>query len=68
MVSDIRLRFSSPSPFLVSGDVPRFPDQPKVRHSNDEGSLRMGDEGCPNEGSSVDDADGTPKKKTTKLL
>jgi hypothetical protein len=41
---------------LVSADVLRFPDPPKVLGPNDEGSSRMSDEGCPNESPSVDDA------------
>ena len=43
---------------LVSGDVPRFSDQPKVHRPNDESSSRMNDEGCRNESPSVDDATG----------
>jgi hypothetical protein len=56
MVSDRRIPFSSLAPVLASGHVARLPDQPKVLSSNDEGSLRMGDEGCPNERPNVDDA------------
>jgi hypothetical protein len=55
MISDRRLPFSSLAPSLTSGHVARFPDQPKVLSPNDEGSSRMGDEGCPNESQSVDD-------------
>jgi hypothetical protein len=55
MVSDRRIPFSSLAPVLASGHVARLPDQPKVLSPNDEGCLRMGDEGCPNESQSVDD-------------
>jgi len=41
----------------------RFPDQPKVLSPNDDGSLRMGDEGCPNESPRVDDATGYSKEE-----
>lgn len=63
MISDRRLPFSSLAPILPSGHVPRFPDQPKVLGPNDEGSLRMGDEGCPNESQSVNDATGYSKEE-----
>jgi len=43
---------------LVSGDVPRFSDQPKVHRLNDDSSSRMNDDGCPNENPSVEDATG----------
>ena len=43
---------------LVSGDVPRFSDQPKVHHPKDDSSSRMNDDGCPNENPSVEDATG----------
>jgi hypothetical protein len=62
MVSDKRVPFPSPR-FIFSGDVPRFSDQPKVHRPNDEGSSRMGDEGCPNENPSVDDATGYSKEE-----
>ena len=56
MVFDTRHPFSS-RPLFLPGDVARFPNGPKVHRSNDdEGFSRMGDEGCPNEGPSVDDA------------
>jgi hypothetical protein len=48
----------SPPLALVDGDIPRFSDQPRVHHSNDESSSRMNDEGCPNESPSADDATG----------
>ncbi len=63
MVSDKRVPFPPSSLFLVSRDVLRFPDQPKVRRPNNEGSSRMGDEGCPNESPSVDDATGYSKEE-----
>ena len=43
---------------LMSGDVPGFSDQPKVRRPNDDSSSRMNDDGCPNENPSVEDATG----------
>jgi hypothetical protein len=63
MISDRRLRFSSLIPVLAPGHVARFRDQHKVLSPNDEGSLRMGDEGCPNESQSVDDATGYSKEE-----
>jgi hypothetical protein len=63
MISDRRLPFSSLAPVPASGHVARFPDQPKVLGPNDEGSLRMGDEGCPNESQRVDDATGYSKEE-----
>jgi hypothetical protein len=48
---------------LRSGNVPRFPDEPKILSPNDEGSSRMSDEGCPNERPSVDDATGYSKEE-----
>jgi hypothetical protein len=55
MVSERRVRSFPPPPlFPVSGDGPRFSHQPTVHRPNDEGSSRMGDEGCPNENPSVD--------------
>ena len=64
MVFDVRHPFTLQSFFLVPGDVAGFPNGPKVRRSNDdEGSLRMGDEGCPNESPSVDDATGYSKEE-----
>jgi len=63
MVSDRRIPFSSLASVLASGNVPRFPDEPKILSPNDEGSLRMGDEGCPNESQSVDDATGYSKEE-----
>jgi hypothetical protein len=63
MVFDIRHPFPSRPLFLV-GDVARFPNGPKVYRANDdEGSLRMGDEGCPNESQSVDDATGYSREE-----
>ncbi len=63
MFSDRRPPYSSLAPVLASGHVARFPDQPKVLVPNDEGSLRMGDEGCPNERRSVDDATGYSREE-----
>jgi hypothetical protein len=63
MISDRRPPFSSLAPVLASGHVAPFPDQPKVLSPNDEGSLQMGDEGCPNESQSVDDATGYSKEE-----
>jgi hypothetical protein len=55
---------SPAQPFaFVSGDLARFPDQPKIPGQNDDASLRMGDEGCPNESPSVDDATGYSKEE-----
>jgi hypothetical protein len=56
MVSEKRVTCSLRPLFLFSGDIPRFSNQPKVHCPDDEGSSRMGDEGCPNENPSVDDA------------
>jgi hypothetical protein len=61
MFSARRLQFKGRS--RADGDVARFPDEPKVLSQNDDGSLRMGDEGCPNESPSVDDATGYSKEE-----
>jgi hypothetical protein len=53
---------SSPA-VLVSGDLARFPDQPKIHDPNDDPSSRMGDEGSPNESQSVDDATGYSREE-----
>ena len=65
MVSEKRVMCSPPPPlFFFSGDdVPRFSDQPKVHRPDDEGSSRMGDEGCHNEKPSVEDATGYSKEE-----
>jgi hypothetical protein len=63
MIPNRRPPFPSLPPVLASGNVARFPDQPKVLVPNDEGSLRMGDEGCPNESQSVDDATGYSREE-----
>ena len=63
MASDKRVTFPQSSLFPFSGDVPRFSDQPKVHRPDDEGCSRMGDEGCPNEDPSVDDATGYSKEE-----
>ena len=61
MFSARRLRFKGPP--RTAGVVARFPDEPKVLSPNDDGSLPMGDEGCPNESPSVDDATGYSKEE-----
>ena len=48
---------------LMSGDLARFPDQPKIPGPNDDAPSRMGDEGCPNESQSVDDATGYSREE-----
>ena len=53
-----RLPFPSSSSCPRADEVARFPDEPKLLGSSDEGSSRMSDEGCPNESPSVDDATG----------
>jgi hypothetical protein len=63
MISDRRPPFSSLRAVLASGHVARFPGHPEISGRNDEGSLRMGDEGCPNESPSVDDATGYSKEE-----
>jgi len=63
MVADKSVPVPSPPLVLVSGDVPRFSDQPKVHRPNDESSSRMNDEGCPNESPSVEDATGYSKEE-----
>lgn len=63
MVSEKRVTYSPPPLFLFSGDVSRCSDQPKVHRPDDEGSSRMGDEGCPNQSPSVDDATGYSKEE-----
>ena len=60
-----------PSPSLptpVLGDVGRFPVQPKVQSATDEASSRMGDEGCPNESQSVEDATGYSKEEEVSAM
>jgi hypothetical protein len=50
-----------PFPPLVSSlpyDSPRFFEQPKVSHVEEEGSSRMRDDSCPNESPGGDDATG----------
>ena len=63
MVSEKRVTCFPPSLSLFSGDVPQFSDQPRVHCPDYEGSSRMGDEGCPNENPSVDDATGYSKEE-----
>jgi hypothetical protein len=58
---------ASPRLFVVSGEPQRLPDQPKVR-TNDEGALRMGDEGCPNESPGVDGPTEYSKEQNQKPL
>ena len=48
---------------MIPTHVAQFPDQLRVFVPNDEGSLRMGDEGCPNETQSVDDATGYSREE-----
>lgn len=61
---DSARKVPSLSPLVViSGDSTRFPLQPEVLGQNDGGSSRMGDEGCPNEGPSVDDATGYSREE-----
>jgi hypothetical protein len=50
------LSTATPVPFLFGYD-PRLSERSKVQRPDDEGS-RMGDEGCPNESPSVEDATG----------
>jgi hypothetical protein len=52
---------SQPAPVLR--EVVRFPDQPNVHTPTDEASTRMGDEGCPNESQSVEDATGYSREE-----
>jgi hypothetical protein len=47
-----------PPPATGSRDVPPFSGSPKVYGPTDESASRMDDEGCPNDGASVDDATG----------
>jgi hypothetical protein len=63
MIPNRKVPFSSLPTVLASGHGARFPGQPKVLGPNDEGSLRMGDEGCPNESPSVDDATGYSREE-----
>ena len=64
MISDIRHSFTMPPLFVVSGDIVRFPNGREVHGSNDDkGSSQMGDEGCPNENQSVNDATGYSKEE-----
>jgi len=62
-VSEVSHSAPPSSLFLVSRDVAQFPDQPKVHSSQDGGSSRMGDEGCPNESPSVEDATGYSREE-----
>jgi hypothetical protein len=62
MVSVRKVPSPSPPLIVISGDVARFLD-PKVLYPNDEGSTRMGDEGCPNESQRVEDALGHPREE-----
>ena len=50
-------------PVLASDHAAQFSDQPTVPVPTDEGSSRMGDEGCPNESQSVDDATGYSREE-----
>jgi hypothetical protein len=62
MVFARKVPSSSPPLVVISGDMPRSPAQPKV-HRSDEESSRMGDEGCPNESPSVEDATGYSREE-----
>jgi hypothetical protein len=61
MGSKKKISFVPRSAFLVAGAALGLPDQAKVLGPNNNGSLRMGDEGCPNESLSVHDATGYSK-------
>jgi hypothetical protein len=63
MVSDRKASYPWLPNVPVSGDLARFPDQPKIHRANEEASSRMGDEGCPNESQSVDDATGYSREE-----
>jgi hypothetical protein len=63
MSADKSVLLPPPLLVLVSGDVPRFSDQPKVHRPNDDSSSRMNDDGCPNENPSVEDATGYSNEK-----
>jgi hypothetical protein len=54
---------SSPPLIVISGEVTRFPVHPEVQSPSNEASSRMGDEGCPNESQSVEDATGYSKEE-----
>jgi hypothetical protein len=58
MGADMSVPLPPPALALVSGDVPRFSDRPKVHRPNDDSSSRMNDDDCPNEKPSVEDATG----------
>jgi hypothetical protein len=62
MVSVRKVPSPSPPLIVISGDAARFLD-PKVLYPNDEGSTRMGDEGCPNESQRVEDAIGYSREE-----
>jgi hypothetical protein len=60
-----------PSPWLLApvlGEVARFPDQPNVHNRTDEASSRMGDEDCPDESQSVEDATGYSKEEEVSAM
>jgi hypothetical protein len=59
-----------PFPALVSplpNDAPLCSEPTKVRHVEGESSSRMGDDGCPNESSSGDDATGYSEEEQEAL-
>jgi hypothetical protein len=59
-----------PFPPLVSSlpnDSPRLLEQPAVCHVEEEGSSRMGDDGCPNESPEGDDATGYSEEEEEAL-
>ncbi len=58
MGADMSVPLPPPPVALVSGDVPRLFDRPKVHRPNDDRSSRMNDDGCPNDNPSIEDATG----------
>lgn len=51
-----------PAPAPGSSDLPPFSGLPKIYGPTDESASRMDDEGCPNDGASLDDATGYSKE------
>ena len=68
MISRKNIPLASLPTVLVSADILRFPEPPKILGPNDEGSLRMSDEGCPNENPRMDDATGYSKEEEANSL
>jgi hypothetical protein len=55
---------STPVAAILFREVARYPNQPTVNHPGDNAnSSRMGDEGCPNESASLDDATGYSREE-----